>query len=422
MMLRLYRGLTTTIGPALPVYLAGRKRRGKEDPLRMPERMGRYSHPRPQGKLIWIHGASVGEALSALPLIEKLSARHTVLMTTGTVTSARMMADRLPANAIHQFVPVDRAPWVRRFLDHWKPDLALWLESELWPNLISETANRNIPMALINGRVSDRSFANWRRFSNLARHLLGAFDLCLGQTDEDSQRLHALGARRVATPGNLKFSAPQLPVDSDELRLLESTHLHRPSWIAASTHAGEELMAGRVHLALKSRHASLLTLIAPRHPDRADDVAQDLREMGLVVARRSKQDEITPETDIHLADTMGEMGLFYRLTHIAFMGKSILSSGGQNPIEPAKLGVAVLMGPKMDNFRDVAYRLLVAGAAREVADEQGLIREVSHLLDHEIERRGLADAALSFAGNEAGVLNRILAALAPLLERMNARA
>jgi 3-deoxy-D-manno-octulosonic-acid transferase len=422
MMLHLYRGLTATIGPMLPVYLAGRKRQGKEDPVRMSERMGRYAHARPAGKLIWIHGASVGEALSALPLVEKLAARHTVLLTTGTVTSARMMAGRLPANAIHQFVPVDRAPWVRRFLDHWKPNLALWLESELWPNLIAETANRGIPMALINGRVSDKSFANWRRFSGMAGRLLGAFELCLGQTEEDSQRLHVLGARRTATPGNLKFAAPQLPVDADELRRLEITHLARPTWIAASTHAGEEMMAGRVHLALKSRHAGLLTLIAPRHTDRGDDIASDLREMGLVVAQRSKNEDVTPETDVHLADTMGEMGLFYRLTHIAFMGKSILAAGGQNPIEPAKLGVAVLMGPKMDNFRDVAYRLLVAGAAREVADEHALAREVSHLLDHEIERRGLADAALSFAGNEAGVLNRILAALSPLLDRMNAHA
>ncbi|MBI5119621.1 MAG: 3-deoxy-D-manno-octulosonic acid transferase [Rhodospirillales bacterium] len=420
MMLRLYRGLTTTIGPALPIYLAGRKRRGKEDPVRMPERMGRYTHPRPAGKLIWVHGASVGEALSVLPLIEKLASRQTVLLTTGTVTSARMMAGRLPANAIHQFVPVDRAPWVRRFLDHWKPDLALWLESELWPNLIAETGSRGIPMALINGRVSDRSFSNWRRFSNLATRLLGAFDLCLGQTEEDSQRLHALGARRVATPGNLKFAAPPLPVDAEDLRRLEALHLHRPSWIAASTHAGEEMMAGRAHLALKSRHPDLLTLIAPRHPERGDDIAQDLREMGLVVAQRSKNEEVTPKTDIHLADTIGEMGLFYRLAPIAFMGKSILAAGGQNPIEPAKLGVAVLMGPRMDNFRDVAHRLLVVGAAREVADETGLIREVSHLLDHEIERRGLADAALSFAANEAGVLNRILAALAPLLDRMHA--
>lgn len=422
MMLRLYRGLTATLGPVLPVYLAGRQRRGKEDPERMPERMGRYSRPRPHGKLIWIHGASVGEALSALPLVEKLSSRHTVLLTTGTVTSARMMANRLPANAIHQFVPVDRAPWVRKFLDHWKPDLALWLESELWPNLIAETAARGIPMALVNGRVSDKSFTNWRRFSGMAGKLVGAFDLCLGQTEEDSQRLHALGARRVATPGNLKFAAPQLPVEIEELRRLEITHLARPSWIAASTHAGEELMAGRIHLALKSRHQGLLTLIAPRHPERADDIACALEEMGLKIARRSRNEEVKPETDIHLVDTMGELGLFYRLTTIAFMGKSMLASGGQNPIEPAKLGLAVLMGPRMDNFRDVAYRLLATGAAREAADEAALAREISHLLDHEIERHGLGDAALSFAGNEAGVLNRVVAAIAPLLERMNARA
>lgn len=422
MMLRLYQSLTATLGPVLPVYLAGRKRRGKEDAARMAERMGRYSRSRPNGKLIWIHGASVGEALSALPLVEKLSARHTVLMTTGTVTSAKMMEKRLPANAIHQFVPVDRAPWVRKFLDHWKPDLALWLESELWPNLIAETASRGIPMALVNGRVSDKSFSNWRRFSGMARKLLGAFDLCLGQTEEDSLRLRELGAKRVATPGNLKFAAPPLPVEVDDLRHFETTHLPRPSWIAASTHAGEELMAGRIHLSLKSRHQGLLTLIAPRHPERADDIAYSLEEMGLKVARRSKNEDVTEATDIHLIDTMGELGLFYRLTPIAFMGKSILAAGGQNPIEPAKLGLAVLMGTKMDNFRDVAYRLLATGAAREVADEQALAKDISHLLDHEVERHGLADAALSFAANEAGVLSRIMAALSPLLERMNARA
>jgi 3-deoxy-D-manno-octulosonic-acid transferase len=421
MMLKLYRGLTTALAPAVSAYLEGRRRRGKEDPDRFPERQGLAGHQRPSGPLIWIHGASVGEAISVLPLVEKLSSRCHVLVTTGTVTSAKLMAERLPKGALHQYVPVDRLPWVRRFLDHWKPDLALWLESELWPNLVVETAVRNIPMVLVNGRVSDRSYAQWRRFPALARSLLSPFSLCLGQTNEDAERLKSLGAPHVACVGNLKFAAPPLPVDPKELAEQERSHLFRPVWLAASTHAGEEALAGRVHLMLKPRRPDLLTVIVPRHPDRAPAIADELRDMGLSVVRRSLMETPLPGTDIHLVDTMGEMGLFYRLARVVLIGKSLTGAGGQNPLEPARLGCAVLMGPRMDNFRDIARRMKVKGAAIEVADETALASVVNDLLEHEIMRRGLADAALAFAAAEAGVINRVMNALAPFLEKLDAR-
>ena len=243
MIFSLYRGLTRIGGPLIDLYLARRLKRGKEHPARFPERKGIAGQERPAGPLVWLHAASVGEAVSMLPIVEALQGRGglTVLVTTGTVTSAAMMADRLPEGAIHQFVPVDRPAWVQRFLDHWRPSLALWVESEFWPNLLTETARRKIPLVLLNGRVSDRSFRRWRKMPDFIGGLLSGFALCLGQTEEDARRLAALGAPKTACLGNLKFAAPALPADAVALAGLIETLGRRPCWLAASTHAGEEI-------------------------------------------------------------------------------------------------------------------------------------------------------------------------------------
>jgi 3-deoxy-D-manno-octulosonic-acid transferase len=419
MILSLYRGLTTLGAPLIAYYLDRRMARGKEDRARFGERRGVSSLPRPDGQVIWLHAASVGESISMLPVIEALQQRPhtTVLLTTGTVTSAEVMAGRLPPGALHQYVPVDRLPWVRRFLDHWRPDLALWAESEFWPNLLVETAARQIPLILLNGRISDRSFATWRRQSRLIRQLLSGFVLCLGQTPEDAQRLRQLGAANVVCRGNLKFAAPPLPVDPTALADLTAELDGRPRWLAASTHPGEESAAARVHLSLAERFPGLLTIVVPRHPNRGAEIAAEIRAMGLTVSRRAEAEPIGPATAILLADTLGELGLFIRVAPIVFMGKSLLGQGGQNPLEPARLGASVLFGPNMDNFNDIAQRMGGGGGALKVEDERGLADAVAARLSDDRLVAETGRKAHAFARTEDGVLEAVLAELAPWLDR-----
>lgn len=420
MMLYLYRGLTCLGGPLISYYLHRRKQRGKEDPARFHERLGRPRLPRPEGAVVWLHAASVGESLSMLPLIGRIQARPgvTVLVTTGTVTSAALMAQRLPPGAIHQYVPVDRMAYVRGFLDHWRPDLALWAESEFWPNLVTETARRGVPMVLLNGRISARSFQRWRRAPGFIGRLLGGFALCLGQTSGDAERLAALGAPRALCLGNLKLAAPPLPADDAALDALRGLIGARPVWLAASTHAGEEAVAARLHGRLAASLPGLLTIVAPRHPQRGADLAEELRGLGVTVARRGAGEALETGTGLYLADTMGELGLFYRLAPVVFVGKSLCGAGGQNPLEPARLGCAVLFGPHMDNFGEIAARMTESGAAEAVASEEDLAGALARLLADEDLRRRRGRAAEAFATAQAGVFDAVLAALEPFLQNL----
>ncbi len=418
-MLGLYRAATVLAGPLVRIYLAGRRRRGKEDPDRFGERLGKAGRPRPEGPLVWIHGASVGEAISFLPLLERIRAEKpdwAVLVTTGTVTSARLLATRLPDGAVHQFVPVDRPAYVRRFLGHWKPDLVLWAESEFWPNLICGIAGRGAPLVLVNGRVSERSFKGWSRFKGSIAGLLSRFRLCLGQTQGDAERLTRLGAPVAKCVGNLKFAAPPLPADEGELETLSGLLGGRPRWLAASTHAGEEEIAARVHERLKGRFPGLLTVIVPRHPERGAGIAAALRRSGLNVALRSAGDRVGAKTELYVADTLGELGIFYRLIEIVFMGKSLVPLGGQNLLEPARLDCALVHGPHMGNFAEIAALMKQAGASLEAADEKGLAEKIERLLDDAGMRADLAMKAKETAAAQAGVLDRVMAELAPYFE------
>ncbi|MHA1568070.1 MAG: 3-deoxy-D-manno-octulosonic acid transferase, partial [Alphaproteobacteria bacterium] len=322
----LYRCAAEAAAPLIAVLLKRRRAAGKEDATRFEERRGIASLPRPNGPLVWIHAASVGEAVSMLSIAERLPPH--LLVTTGTVTSARLLAQRLPDGALHQYVPVDRIAWVRRFLDHWRPDLALWMESELWPNLVGETRRRGVPMVLLNARMSERSYRRWRWAPGLARDLLAGFALCLAQSETAAARLAALGAVNVKTAGNLKFAAAALPADETELARLGPAFADRPRWLAVSTHPGEEVLAGTVHRALAARRPALLTVIVPRHPSRGPEVANALRAQGHAVALRSAGETVMPATAIYVADGMGELGLFFRLVDTVFVGGSLVPHGG----------------------------------------------------------------------------------------------
>ncbi|MFP6731342.1 MAG: 3-deoxy-D-manno-octulosonic acid transferase [Alphaproteobacteria bacterium] len=418
MMQRLYRAMTVLATPLIALYLRRRKDAGKEDPKRFRERLGVAGAERPQGRLVWIHGASVGEALTALPLIGRIQETHPelqLLVTTGTVTSAQLMAERLPARALHQYAPIDRPDAVRGFLDHWRPDLAIWIESEFWPNLLADTQARGVPMILVNGRMSDRSYRRWLLMRGVIRRLLGGFALCLAQSEQDAERLRDLGAAQVLTVGNLKSAGPALPVDEAAYDALRGAVGTRPRWLAASTHAGEETIAAACHSALAADHPGLLTIIAPRHPERGPTIAAGLRNLGLTVALRSAGDAITEATDIYMADNLGELGLFYRLADIAFVGGSLVPHGGQNLLEPARLDCAILHGPHMANFAAFTAAFAANRGAIEVAGGKDLATAVGGLLDNGDERRRLMAAARVVAEAEAGVLERIAAAIEPYL-------
>src|SRR5689334_12493364 len=375
MALRVYRGLSSAAAPLAPALIRQRLKRGKEDPARTDERRGLSHDARPQGPLIWIHGASVGEVLAAAALIERLRASNLrVLVTSGTVTSAAIVARRFPSDVIHQYVPYDAPRFVQRFLDHWRPSLALFIESDLWPNLILAGAARRLPMVLINGRMSQRSFPRWQRMSRSISALLGSFELCLTQSRTDAERFAALGGRNVLTTGNLKLDVPAPPADPARLERLSAITRGRPAIVAASTHPAEEEIIIAAHKSLSGFFPALLTVIVPRHPNRGTAVAQLVAGSGLQPALRSREELPMAETDIYVADTMGELGLFYRLASIVFMGGSLVAHGGQNPIEAIKLGAAVVHGPHVFNFTDVYEALDAAGGARRADSPEMLVK------------------------------------------------
>jgi 3-deoxy-D-manno-octulosonic-acid transferase len=425
-MLQIYRSFTVAAGPLTSFYLARRRRIGKEEQGRVAERRGIASRARPAGRLVWIHAASVGETASVLALVDRLLEERdvSVLITTGTVTSARLIADRAERvqRVIHQFVPLDHPGYVRAFLNHWRPDLAMWVESELWPNLIQEARAHSVPMLLLNARMSARSFRGWQFVPSVIRPVLGGFDLCLAQDSIHAERLQYLGARKAVCVGDLKSAAAPLPAAPAEMNRLAKEINGRPIWLAASTHDGEEAIAADAHRALQREVPSILTLIAPRHPSRAESIAAMLRAKGLRVARRSEQQSIAGDTDVYLADTLGELGLFYRLSGIAFIGGSLVPMGGHNPYEAAQLDCAIFHGPDMSNAAGLARALANAAAAEIVRDAEALAGGVRHLLRDPAERARRAAAAMAVADSSRGVLDAVMVSIAPWLDRLGADA
>jgi 3-deoxy-D-manno-octulosonic-acid transferase len=414
--LRLYQFGTRAATPLAPRLLAGRLKRGKEHPERMAERRGTASAPRPPGPLIWVHSASVGEMLAVVPLIHRIRTQDFgVLVTSGTVTSAALAERRLPDSVIHQFVPLDTPSFVHRFLNHWRPDLALFVESDLWPNLILTAAGRKIPLILVNGRVSERSFNRWQRFPSAIGALLTCFDLCLAQSVADSQRFLRLGAPRISSTGNLKLDVPAPPVDSPTLHRFDALIGLRAVIAAASTHAGEEAAIIAAHQQLSAKYPTLLTVIAPRHPGRGPAIAELAGAAGLTVGLRSKGDLPKRDIDIYIADTLGELGLVYRIAPIVFMGGSLASHGGQNPIEAIRLGAAVLHGPHVWNFAEIYDTLDSAQGAELVANEEDLTARLSAWLADPNARSTVANAGAQTVEKLSGALERTLAALDPYL-------
>jgi 3-deoxy-D-manno-octulosonic-acid transferase len=417
--LRAYRIFSGAMTPLAPLFLARRLRHGKEHGVRLPERRGVSAAARPLGPLVWLHGASVGELISVLPLIERIHAREVdLLVTSGTVTSGGLAEQRLPRGVIHQFVPIDVPFFVRRFLNHWQPDLALFVESELWPNIMIETARRGVPMILVNGRLSENSFRRWRHLPATIGALLQRLDLCLARTPADAERLSELGAPHVVTAGDLKLDGPAPPADRNKLAALQRATAGRPLIAAASTHAGEEAAMIDAHLKLRANFPNLLTLIVPRHPERGASVADIARAAGLNVKLRSRGELPDARTDIYVADTVGELGLIYRLALIVFVGGSLAEHGGQNPIEPAKLGAAILHGPHVWNFAEIYAELDRAHGAELIVDSSKLTAALGAMMAQPEARTHVAEAARMTVESLGGALERTLQSLDPYLMQL----
>lgn len=386
---------------------------GKEDPDRLGERRGEPSRSRPDGPLIWFHAASVGESLSLLEVIKRLSkidADLNFLITTGTVTSAEILAARLPDRCVHQFVPIDVRSFVRSFLDHWRPDLAVWTESEFWPCLILETHARGTPLLLLNARISATSLKRWRWLGNAARTLLEKFESVQAQDDLTAAALRRLGLppEKLTVTGTLKEGTPPPPCDEAELARLTKTLGSRMVWAATSTHPGEEEMVAEAHQIARKATLRLLLILAPRHASRGPEVAKTLRALGLSVAQRSKGEIPTDDTQVYLADTMGELGLWYRLAPVSFVGGSLVDIGGHNPFEPAALGSAILHGPYVSNFADIYDRLDHASAAIAVAGQAQLAQAVTDLMRPD-KRAPMAYAAWEVSSSGADSTDKAIA-------------
>ena len=405
-----YVGLSMLLVPFAARSTIAKLRAADVPSLRAHERLGNASEDRPEGTLIWFHAASVGESLSVLALITRMGVAlpdaH-FLITSGTATSATLIAQRMPPRSQHQFAPLDAPGPLKRFLKHWRPNAAVFVESELWPQMLRRTRATGAAMALVNARLSERSIKSWGKRPKLAAYILDVFDLILTQNDamaEAMVRIHA-PAPRVARGQNLKSFAGPLPTDEDLIFEARAKLGHRPVWVASSTHAGEEQIVLSAHKKLRETNPDLLLILVPRHPERATEVVQYIADTGMEYTRRSRGD--LPEKAVYLADTLGELGNWFALSDIVFLGGSLLPIGGHNPFEVAQSGATVLSGNHVFNFAETFSAMEAAGAARIVSGSDDLAAQVDTLLRDTASREMAVKAAQNFATQETDKLDTI---------------
>lgn len=418
-----YGALSYAAQPFSGMFLRARARKGKEIKERLRERYGfaskevlTSSH---NASYVWVHAASIGETKAVLPLIKRLTdMRFQVIFTTVTVTAAKIASVELPKGAVHQFAPLDLKPFVTRFLKTWKPALAVFVESELWPNTMTELTKRHIPQVLVNARMSERSFARWKKIGSVTHALFDNVNLCIAQTEEDAARFAELGVQGVTNGGNLKFDADIPEIDEMALARLQSAIGGRRIWLAASTHDREELIVAKAHMHLKRTFPDLLTIVVPRHPHRAEEIVKSIDDLNLSVIQRSKNELPAPTDDIYIADTIGELGLFYSLSPCSLVGGSLVPHGGQNPIEPARLGSAIVHGPNVNNFANIFDALGQHGGCVCVKNSEELVRHVADILSNRGRSEQMTQAADLALKGLGGALERTHNALMPFLRPM----
>lgn len=412
--LAFYRAASLVLGAFAGLYLHDRAKRGKEDPARLGERFGRYTQTRPSGAMVWVHAASVGESGVAVALIEALATQNPALsfvLTTGTRTSAELVARRAPPRTTHLYVPLDRADCVARFLDYWRPDVGVFVESELWPNLILQAEARGVKLALVNARMSPRSLRRWTRWRTAGRRLVGAFRYVFAADERTKDALTQLRPAPLGAAGNLKLAAPAPRVDATARAALAAEIGARPVWLAASTHQGEDEIVLAAHETLRRDVRDALLIIAPRHPERGAAIAQLAGHAHL----RSRG-EGPGNAAVYVADTLGELGTLYDLIPVSLVAGSLLPAlKGHNPIEPAKLGSAILTGPYVESFQDLFAEMFAAGAAVRVNDAASLAAEIARLWRDEAARAKQLEVARTITAQGADAFQRTLEAVAALI-------
>ena len=418
-LLGLYRNGAAALDPLLPIWVNRRAKQGKEDPQRKTERYGIASQPRPEGPLIWMHGASVGECTMLLPLITKFRQQRpdiSILITSATCTAAAVLKERLPEGCVHQYVPLDSPKNIGRFLDHWHPDLAIWAESEIWPNMIINAQARGIKMALINARMSEKSLNGWAKHKTSAEAIFSRFDVILAADKRTGDSLGWFTARDIPATGNLKDAAPPLPANMQDLARFQNSVKDRPIWCAASTHSGEDEIILRAHKDVVAAHPNALLILAPRHPERRDEILKLIQAADFNTAIRSQNDSLSSAVQVYLFDTIGEMGLAYRLSALTFVCGSLKAElSGHNPLEPARLRSAVMTGGHIASFADIYNTMFKFNAARRILSPEIIGKDIAALLSAPDELAALQDKAARFAESRNDVLSYVWSQLKPLL-------
>lgn len=417
----LYRILSVILLPLIIVFLLVRLSKGKEDKARFFERLGIASVKRPKGNIIWLHCASVGEANSVFPLIEEIEEKYknlNFLITTGTVSSAKTVKRKLEdkPNLIHQYIPVDSYICVKLFLLKWQPKLAIYVESELWPNLITLTSNSGCDILLINARISDNSFEKWQKFPALLSAMANPVNKVIAQTDDDKTKFEKLGFKNLLLLDSLKYAAKKLPNNAKEFGNIVNNIGNRKTFLAASTSDNEEEIIIKTHKNLSGEINRLLTIIAPRHPERLDEIIDICKMNGLRYAIRSRNEEIKENTQIYICDTLGELGILYRACSVVFIGGSLNKRGGQNPIEPANLNCAIISGDKVKNFRSVYAEFKNRKAAIIISDQQQLEKELLILLANKNLRKEISNNAKELVESKRNIIEKYITEIEPYLK------
>ena len=354
-----YKILINLIYLLSPIIVLIRLIQRKEDLLRFKEKLGFFSKKKIKGKLIWFHGASVGEILSVIPLIEKLEKNKEIkqiLITSNTLSSSKILSKLRLKKTIHQFFPIDANHNANKFLKYWDPSIAIFIDSEIWPNMLTNIKKKSISLMLINARITKKSYKKWKFFSSSAKKIFQNFDICLSSSLASKNYLKLLGAKKISYIGNLKFT--QSEKTTDELsNNLKKFFLTKKMWCASSTHELEEKICANAHKKLKVKYKNLLTVIIPRHIQRTKKIIKEIKEMNLKIHLHDSKKKIDKETDIYLVNSFGQTQSFFKTCKTVFLGGSIIKHGGQNPLEAAKYGCQILHGPNIWNFKEI-YNLL----------------------------------------------------------------
>ena len=381
-----YRIIINIIVIISPLIIFIRIIKKKEDKYRFKEKFCFFSKKRGSGKLLWFHGSSVGEILSIIPLIEKLEDDKSIkkiLLTSSTLSSSKILSKYKLKKTIHQFFPIDSNFLTKKFLNYWKPSIAVFIESEIWPNMLRNIKKKSVPLILLNARITKKSFNKWKLVPSISKNLFKSFDICYPQNYETKKYLKSLGAKKIKLIGNLKFSESRKQKKNNLNKNINKIFRSRKIWCAASTHQNEEEFCAKVHQKLKIKYKNLLTIIIPRHIHRVKDIYNDLTNMGLKVKTHSKKNKINSDTEIYLVDTYGETKSFFKISNIVFLGGSIIDRGGQNPLEPARLGCKILHGPNIQNFTEV-YELL---SKNNLSSKFYKMNELSSLVDKSFKKK-----------------------------------